>query len=41
MLKARGLLDENEDKERQRARKEEDVMINITFRNLDKEGHNM
>ena len=35
MLKARGLLDENEEKDRERARMEEDVMMDITFSSLD------
>ena len=38
MLKSRGLLDESEDKDRERARMEEDVMIEITFSSLDQEG---
>ena len=35
MLKARGLLDESEDKDRERAKMEEDVMIEIILSNLD------
>ena len=35
MLKARGLLDESEDKDRERARMEEDMVIEITFSSLD------
>ena len=35
MLKARGLLDENEEKDRARDRMKEDVMIDITFSSLD------
>ena len=35
MLKAIGLLDENEEKDRSRDRMEEDVMTDITFNSLD------
>ena len=38
MLKARGLLDENEEKGRERARMEDDVMNDITFSSLDQDG---
>ena len=38
MLKARGLLDENEEKDRERARMEEYVMTDITFSSLDWDG---
>ena len=38
MLKARGLLDETEEKDRERARMEEDVMTEITFSILDWDG---
>ena len=35
MLKAKGLLDESEDKDRKRAKMEEDATIDITFNSLD------
>ena len=35
MLKARGLLEENEEKDRAGDRMEEDMMIDTTFNNLD------
>lgn len=37
MLKVKGLLDESEDKDRERARVEEDAVTKITFNNLDRE----
>ena len=37
MLKARGLLDESEDRDRVRAKMEEDMSIEITFTSLDRE----
>ena len=38
MLKARGLLDENEEKDRARDKMEEDMATDITFNNLDQIG---
>ena len=38
MLKARGLLDENKEKDRARDRMEEDMMTKITFSTLDQDG---
>ena len=38
MLKARGLLDENEEKDRARDKMEEDMTTNITFSSLDQIG---
>ena len=37
VLKARGLLDENEEKDRGRAKIEEDVATDITFTSIDQD----
>ena len=41
MLKAKGLLDESEDKDRKRAKMEEDTRTNINFSILDWDGQKM